>query len=627
MLLARYTNAQDTVQLHLVEVNAGHNELYRIGKRTETIDSTTKEQFRFQSLAELLGFNSQVSIKSYGPGALASTSMRGGNASQTAVLWNGFNLQNTMLGQGDLALMPSALFENVEVEYGGSSALWGSGAVGGSIHLNNKALFAQGLRSGVSLSGGNIGNNNLGAYIVFSKKKWVTSTKLYSLYSQNKYSFLDTLNGSDQLKKQTHASYSINGLIQEFKCLTGKYSVLQINGWLSTNNREIAGSVFSPQNYGLQNDKAQRVSGNWTFEKRKLKSTAKAAAFNDVIEYRQNSDTKFSVSKVLTLMAESENYSRWGNGQLFNFGIAFASSSGTSENYISQKQLSRISALAGNKFSLFNGTFVANVALRAEHFNTGNSPLTGNLSFDYKPVRSFTLSISAARIYRQPTLNELFWLPGGNIHLKPEQGNSYESNIAYTLQKNRISFFVSGSAYSRLINNWILWVPGAGGNPSPQNLEAVWSRGTETSWKIEYTRSKLKCGICFLSAYVLSTVQSSNAQHVASAGKQLIYTPRYTINGSIFASYHKSYICLYQQYTGYRFTSSDNLQWLPPYWLSSLRISQRISATAVNLDFFFACHNLFNSNYSLVAGRPTPLRNFETGLSIHLKKQHKDTKP
>ncbi|MCC6370193.1 MAG: Plug domain-containing protein, partial [Bacteroidia bacterium] len=138
-----WLKAQVTVPLDLVEIKVIKYNFSQLGKRVESIDSLSKEQFRFNSLADVLNFNSQVYIKSYGPGALASTALRGGNAAQTAVLWNGFNLQNAMLGQTDLSLLPSVLFENVEIEYGGSSSLWGSGAVGGSIRLNNTPLFSQ----------------------------------------------------------------------------------------------------------------------------------------------------------------------------------------------------------------------------------------------------------------------------------------------------------------------------------------------------------------------------------------------------------------------------------------------------------------------------------------------------
>ena len=88
---------------------------------------------------------SPIFIKSYGLGSLATTSFRGGSASHTAILWNGFNLGSPMNGQLDLSLVPVSLANNVSIQYGGAGALWGSGAVGGAILLNSEPEFDQGL--------------------------------------------------------------------------------------------------------------------------------------------------------------------------------------------------------------------------------------------------------------------------------------------------------------------------------------------------------------------------------------------------------------------------------------------------------------------------------------------------
>ena len=44
------------------------------------------------SIADVLSKNSALFIKTYAPGSLATTSMRGMGAQHTAVLWNGINL-------------------------------------------------------------------------------------------------------------------------------------------------------------------------------------------------------------------------------------------------------------------------------------------------------------------------------------------------------------------------------------------------------------------------------------------------------------------------------------------------------------------------------------------------------
>ena len=146
--------SQDTISLKTIDVITLKENISQIGKKIEPIDSIIKQQFKFNSVADLLNLNSSIFIKNYGPGGLSSSAFRGGNASQTAILWNGLNIQNAMLGQCDLTLMPNLLFENIQIEYGGSSSLWGSGAVGGSIHLNNNLEFNKGLQINTNIGSG-----------------------------------------------------------------------------------------------------------------------------------------------------------------------------------------------------------------------------------------------------------------------------------------------------------------------------------------------------------------------------------------------------------------------------------------------------------------------------------------
>ena len=65
-------------------------------------------------------------------------SIRGSNADQILVLMDGMRLNTAQGGGVDLNLMPLATLERIEVVRGGHSALLGSDAVGGTIHLLTK---------------------------------------------------------------------------------------------------------------------------------------------------------------------------------------------------------------------------------------------------------------------------------------------------------------------------------------------------------------------------------------------------------------------------------------------------------------------------------------------------------
>ena len=611
--------AQDTVSLKSVEVVAKKMDLSQIGKKTAKIDSTIKQQFKFSSIGDLLSFNTPIFIKNYGPGGLSTTSFRGGNASQTAILWNGFNIQNSMLGQTDLALIPSFLFENIEVEYGGSSSLWGSGAVGGSVHLKNTNLFDQGLSTATSIGAGSFSLRNASANILFSKRRFISSTKVYNSSSQNNFNYADTTDKLHPIKQQKNAAYNFIGFMQEFKFLINTKQALSVNAWVNSNQRRLPSFDQNAESKVFQNDAASRITANWNFNGANFKSNLRGGFFNDKIDYTDSLLPLFSKSRSQTVIAENENYFTWNKHNQLNVGFNFSSSSALTNNYESTKSLSKISFLIGNKFSFLNDRLIAYASARIDHFSVGALPITGNVSSEYKFTKSIYLKFNAAKVYRQPTLNELYWLPGGNINLKPEEGFTYEGDLEFKHQIKNISFFVSGSAFSRMITNWILWLPGANGNPSPLNIQQVWSRGTETTWRTSYTKNKFRCSANVVTSYVLSTVAANNQENNYSVNKQLIYTPRYSVNSNILVGYKKMALTFFDQYVGYRFTTSDNSQWLNPYHISSLRLNYNIDFKVITFTVFGACNNLFDKNYTILLGRPMPLRNYEMGITLQTK--------
>lgn len=614
---------KDTVvSLTTVEVVTYKNDLSQIGKKTENIDSTTKEQFKLNSISDVLSFNTPIFIKNYGPGQLSTTAFRGGNASQTAVLWNGFNIQNAMLGQSDLSLMPSFLFEDIGVEYGGSSSLWGSGAVGGSIHLKNKTVFNQGVKTAAGFGAGSFGAKNVYANILYSTKRFISSSKIYNAQSQNNYMYKDTSDKQQPIKYQKNASYNFVGLMQELKFLINSKQILSVNAWINANKRRLP--AFNPlaESKMYQYDNATRITGNWSFINSKLRSIVKGGYFEDKINYTDSLTSLFSNSKARTIIAENENYFSWLQHQL-NFGVNYTSSRAFTNNYVGTKTLNRFSFLVGNRFSFLQNKWLTYISARAEYFSVGALPVTGNISTEYNFTKHFSLMANAAKVYRQPTLNELYWQPGGNIDLKPEQGYTFEGSANYNLQRSNFSVLVSGAVFSRKIDNWILWVPGSNGNPSPINLQHVWSRGTETSWKINYTKNKFVSKINVITGYVLSTIEGDKQENSNTVNKQLIYTPRYTVNANILIGYGKAAITFFNQYVGYRFITSDNTQWLNPYQISSLRLNYSVETNLMDVILFGACNNLFDKNYMVLSGRPMPLRNYEFGITLQSKNKNR----
>ncbi|MBK9284111.1 MAG: TonB-dependent receptor [Sphingobacteriaceae bacterium] len=615
--------AQDTIQLRTVEITNEKTELFTQTKKIEKYDSITKSNFVFQSLGEMLALNSSIYIKSYGPGALSGTSMRGGNASQTAVLWNGINIVNPLVGQSDLNLLPVLLFEDLKTEYGGSSAVWGNGAVAGSILLDNSFDYNRGLKTEVNLSKASYNTVKMSSKINYSTQRFSTSTKFYLTNSHNNYLFKPALTEKDSLIELNNAAFSIKGIMQELRFFIKENQLLEIHCWADEAYRQLPTYNEIQTANAFQKDENFRTNIHWKKKKNKWTNQVKGGFLHNVFIYDNANSRTHTYSKALSGILESENYLAYKPNSKLLFGTNINFCEGISDAYLKREQLNKISLLMGNHSVFFNSKLIVDGNIRQEFFNTGNKPLTGNIALSYLPTNNIKLSVNSAKIYRQPTLNELYWYPGGQINLKPEEGWSQEGNINYIFKSQNFMAEINGAIYSRNINNWILWLPGTNGSPTPFNIQSVWSRGTESKLKLVHQKNKWLFSTQLTTAYTLSTVLKNEQENSENEGAQLIYTPRYTGNANVILAYGTLSFNYNQNYTGYRFTLSDNSQWLMPYSYSDIRISKSGQlGEQTGFSFFLAVLNLFNEEYAIIAGRPMPLRTYEIGIKLNTQSKN-----
>lgn len=73
-------------------------------------------------------------------------------------------------------------------------------------------------------------------------------------------------------------------------------------------------------------------------------------------------------------------------------------------------------------------------------------------------------------------------------------------------------------------------------------------------------------------------------------------------------------------YVGYRFTSTDNTQYLTPYDLGSVYLSYNIKLGNASAGIFFQANNIWNKQYQTISNRAMPGINFNGGIALHFNK-------
>ena len=130
------------------------------------------------NLADALSDGNFLFLKSYGLGSLATPALRGTGASQTAVVWNGWNILSPMNGTLDLSLIPEPFLDYAQIDGSGSSTRYGSGAIGGVITVNTNTRFSKGWETRLSLKGGSFDNYNQSLRVSYSDSIFFNHTRI-----------------------------------------------------------------------------------------------------------------------------------------------------------------------------------------------------------------------------------------------------------------------------------------------------------------------------------------------------------------------------------------------------------------------------------------------------------------
>jgi iron complex outermembrane receptor protein len=137
------------------------------------------------------------------------------------------------------------------------------------------------------------------------------------------------------------------------------------------------------------------------------------------------------------------------------------------------------------------------VQLRQDFISDHSSPLIYTLGVNYRPLENHDLVLRGnfARNYHHPTLNDMYWQPGGNPDLRPEEGHTGELSLLWSAAAEERSVSTSLTSYYSRISDWILWLPGFKGYWEPVNLAEVRSYGLEyqlaAELKVRRTRLRL----------------------------------------------------------------------------------------------------------------------------------------
>lgn len=549
---------------------------------------------------------SPSTIKTYGIGGASTLVLQGGNSQQTHFLWEGISMQSPLTGVFDMSNVSAALFENMQVIGGDKTLMYTSGSSSGSLQLSS--LWED--QSSTLKLCYETSNNYRMSIKNSSIMKGITLRHTILLESENnQFNYLNYLN---EINKLLPCKNKKEALLQDIIWVNKPRWQLQSKAWINHYQRNI------PNNYYLQEHyRSSQQDDFWANGMLILKQQThqqfrqlKAAIIHQKLGYEDvflNISSKHSFSGIYLDYFQTNEISPNVQTQI---GIQYNNNRSSSDAFIENKIFNRLTPYGSIEFK--KGSYTLKMIGRYEKnfLSAWSSPILYSfiLQNNLGKLKTF---LTYAKNYRQPSLNDLYWSPGGNPLLLPEISNKTEAGVLFS----NAHFHLKSVLYYGMVQNWIQWIP-KGAYWGPENIYKVQLIGAENSLEFKKTIHEWHGSLKIQNSIQISKNKTPTLIQSNVYNKQLILIPLVQNAQILTLSYKSMRLQVSSLLSGKRFTSSDNKSFLEAYHKIDLHISKvwnPLFTSAISVE------NMTQTNYQLSPGYPMPLRYYTFTLLLNLK--------
>lgn len=546
------------------------------------VDSTVQG---LSDVATYLQKDSRFQIRQYAPGSVATLNLGGANSAQSRILWEGIEISSMASGVVDLSLVPSVLLSKQAVSTGANAALGNESGMIGGLDLGwkatSKSFFSTafgansiGMRSFVVQNGGEFSGVRYRSYI---KTEQSDNNYPYNL-GNNEF----TMSGME---------YSTLTLLQRYEGKVGRVR-WNTNIWYTEGNKNSRGSVLTAGNRNHLEDRI--VRGLVSAEKRDWKATLfygkEWQSYTDTASFLNLRDTNTYDQLSVRLAKEAKNYTT-------SLVAAYVQGSGTSRN----AEMAQLNANHMHKLGK-----AVSIAGKLSYWNT---KVVGGAQVNWTGENAFGKhQLTGGTFYRLPTINELFWTPGGNPDLRSER--SFGTKYSFLKKWDQISFYVSSDQL--YFTNLIQWTPGVNGFWSPENIEQAYT--STSSFIGSYSQGNWFNELSLTHQYsrVISTVVPDNE------GKSLLYRPDFNAVYTVSYDAGSFNMQIRTHYLGQRQTLRDNspLGTIPSELWMDVSLSTKVLS---KMRLLATVHNITGAQRNFFLNYPMPGRYFSFTLQLNSK--------
>jgi len=559
-----------------------------------------------QTAAEVLKNTEGVFVKDYGGFAgLKTLSIRGSGDSQVLVLLDGQRLNSAQDGGMDVSIFPVEMLERIEIVKGGHSAVVGTDAMGGVIHLftpNPKEKLGYGVYSMV----GSFGSRSGSLYFTYDLGRF----NFYSTYgqTQSEGDFTYTIPHTSISKTRENNDYQGNNFLFKMQYQLSPGGKIQGIYHETHSKRGAADPIdWEMSSQGRRNEN-QKI-GSVLIEEQltpKLRFHAQAS----FRKHFQHYFSQFENDRHENTSSTLETYGLFNlNPSLLFTGGGEIRKDALESTKLDTRERTSASLLFQAEWSARKNTSLDIKwlpALRWEYATHLGSMWCPKMGILVQPMENLSLKANWGKSFRVPTFNDLYWpeviWPGyggtkGNPDLKAE--TSWGGDIGWiwaTGETHRMR--VECTYFRNHFRNLIQWESDSAMVWAPRNVGQARMWGIETAWSVHFAHDRVWFHLAPTWMKTRDEIQKS----------PLVYRPEWKTDIGTGCKIWKLLVYLNYQYVDKRKVRSHT--YLPSYSVLDGNLQYRFQWAGMQICAKFQANNLFNKNITIVEGYPIPGREF-----------------
>lgn len=649
-LYAQTVDSTKTYHIEEVSVSA-----QRIRKEVIPVQMLAGEELQklsVHSVADAIRYFSGIQIKDYGGiGGLKTVNIRGLGTQHVGVFYDGVQLGNAQNGQIDLGRFSLDNMEAVSLYNGQKSAIFQSAkdfASAGSIYMTARhPSFGEGqnYRLKGTFKTGSFGLVNPSVLLEHRLSKQVSgSLSAEYMYTSGKYKFrYRQKNGYDITETRK------NGDVEAIRAEYGLFGDMQGGEWkakayLYNSERGLPGAAVRETGDFVHEDRqwdtnfflqgsfrkhwgnySLQTNGKYAYDYLHYLSDPRLDVTTMYVNnhYRQH-ELYFSAANMLNILpfwsADVSVDFQWNklNADLVNFVYPCRYTA----------LVAAATALHFERFKLqanLLGTFVHETTKVPNAAAGDKHKYTPTVVASWQPFKNEDLNLRAfyKKIFRMPTLNDLYYTFIGNIDLNPEYTTQYDIGVTY-FRKFRGGYPVrlefQADAYYNEVTDKIVAMPTSNQfRWTMVNLGYVEMRGVDVALQTEWHLLKdLKANLRV--NYTYEKAQDFTDAKSDYYGGQIPYIPWHSGSAVLNLSYRDWDMNYSFIYTGERYESSANIpeNYAKEWYTNDLSLSRRLHWKKMLWKLIAEVNNVFNQQYEVVQWYPMPGINFRFVINVEL---------